>query len=41
MEVTLAFQLTINGDRHYVDGDTPLLRVLRDVLGMRRSLQQH
>jgi isoquinoline 1-oxidoreductase alpha subunit len=32
----LAFQLTINGDRHSVDvdGDTPLLWVLRDVLGM-------
>src|SRR6201984_376027 len=35
-EVTLAFQLTINGNRHSVDvdGDTPLLWVLRDVLGM-------
>jgi isoquinoline 1-oxidoreductase subunit alpha len=35
-EVILAFQLTINGDRHSVDvdGDTPLLWVLRDVLGM-------
>src|SRR6202035_4811238 len=32
----LAFQLTVNGDRHSidVDGDTPLLWVLRDVLGM-------
>ena len=32
----MAFQLTINGDRHSidVDGDTPLLWVLRDVLGM-------
>ena len=32
----MAFQLTINGDRHFVDadGDTPLLWVLRDVLGM-------
>jgi isoquinoline 1-oxidoreductase alpha subunit len=32
----LAFQLTINGDQHSVDvdGDTPLLWVLRDVLGM-------
>src|SRR6266478_5192512 len=35
-EVTLAFQLTINGDQHSVDvdDDTPLLWVLRDVLGM-------
>ena len=32
----MAFQLTINGDRHSVDvdGDTPLLWVLRDLLGM-------
>jgi isoquinoline 1-oxidoreductase alpha subunit len=32
----LAFQLTINGQKHAVDvdGDTPLLWVLRDVLGM-------
>jgi isoquinoline 1-oxidoreductase subunit alpha len=32
----MAFQLTINGDRHSVDvdGDTPLLWVLRDVLGL-------
>src|SRR6202035_6119995 len=32
----MAFQLTINGDRHSVDvdGDTQLLWVLRDVLGM-------
>jgi isoquinoline 1-oxidoreductase alpha subunit len=32
----LAFQLTINGDHHSVDvdGDTPLLWVLRDVLSM-------
>ena len=32
----MAFQLTINEDRHSVDvdGDTPLLWVLRDVLGM-------
>ena len=32
----MAFQITINGDRHSVDvdGDTPLLWVLRDVLGM-------
>lgn len=32
----MAFQLTINDDRHSVDvdGDTPLLWVLRDVLGM-------
>jgi isoquinoline 1-oxidoreductase subunit alpha len=32
----LAFQLTINGKQHSVDvdGDTPLLWVLRDVLGM-------
>jgi isoquinoline 1-oxidoreductase subunit alpha len=32
----LAFQLIINGDRRSVDvdGDTPLLWVLRDVLGM-------
>ena len=32
----MAFQVTINGDRHSVDvdGDTPLLWVLRDVLGM-------
>src|SRR3954469_16387492 len=36
MEVAMAFRLTINGDRHSVDvdGDTPLLWVLRDVLGM-------
>ena len=32
----MAFQLTINGQKHAVDvdGDTPLLWVLRDVLGM-------
>lgn len=32
----MAFQLTINGRRHSVDvdGDTPLLWVLRDVLGL-------
>lgn len=32
----MAFQFTINGQRHTadVDGDTPLLWVLRDVLGM-------
>jgi len=32
----MAFQLTINGDSHSVDvdGDTPLLWALRDVLGM-------
>ncbi|MBR1216525.1 (2Fe-2S)-binding protein [Bradyrhizobium sp. U87765 SZCCT0131] len=32
----MTFEVTINGDRHSVDvdGDTPLLWVLRDVLGM-------
>jgi isoquinoline 1-oxidoreductase alpha subunit len=32
----MAFEITINEDRHSidVDGDTPLLWVLRDVLGM-------
>jgi isoquinoline 1-oxidoreductase subunit alpha len=32
----MTYQLTINGRDHYVDvdGDTPLLWVLRDVLGM-------
>jgi hypothetical protein len=35
-EACLAFTLTINGTPHEVDfdGDTPLLWVLRDVLGM-------
>src|SRR5437867_11331928 len=35
-EVTMAFNIKINGIAHSVDvdGDTPLLWVLRDVLGM-------
>src|SRR5262249_37025862 len=36
MELTMAFTIKVNGTTHDVDvdGDTPLLWVLRDVLGM-------
>jgi isoquinoline 1-oxidoreductase subunit alpha len=36
LEVTMAFTVRVNGSAHNVevDGDTPLLWVLRDVLGM-------
>ncbi len=30
----MAFVITVNGTSHNVDGDTPLLWVLRDVLGL-------
>jgi isoquinoline 1-oxidoreductase alpha subunit len=37
-ELTMAFTIRVNGAAHDVgvDGDTPLLWVLRDVLGMTR-----